>query len=332
MDQTTVRNSPYAIGDDGVGMRPNSYDARYLMCQKLLNSGLSALQIQEIVNAKKMQISEESTSQPEESPRKPSEDMIDTNPLYPNSALEYQLPATYSPAEPIPPQGDRERDGRYSKPYKCKLCEKSFSTPGYLDTHMRLHTGVKPYTCRICHRGFAQRPGYTYHMRTHSGEMRYQCKICFKKFIQIGTLKRHCDTHGIPAKNVEEIIIRLNPTNTMPIPKPLEKEPSLSPDFSTKSVSPSWRPLSTSSQSFPPSFFPNTSLPNLRTQSLSFPIGNPLNTASFLQMQNMMTNQRGYHQPLVQSNSAPFLLNPISQYQAMLQYQQYCNLINAASK
>ena len=48
MDQTTVRNSPYAIGDDGVGLRPNSYDARYLMCQKLLNSGLSALQIQEV--------------------------------------------------------------------------------------------------------------------------------------------------------------------------------------------------------------------------------------------------------------------------------------------
>ena len=45
--------------------------------------------------------------------------------------------------------------------------------------------------------------------------MRYQCKICFKKFIQIGTLKRHCETHGIPAKNVEDIIIRLNPTNFM---------------------------------------------------------------------------------------------------------------------
>ena len=124
---------------------------------------------------------------------------------------------------------EKERDVRYSKPYKCKLCEKSFSTPGYLDTHMRLHTGVKPYTCRICHRGFAQRPGYTYHMRTHSGiimsrnkffklfkgEMRYQCKICLKKFIQIGTLKRHCDTHGIPAKNVDDIIVRLSPTNFM---------------------------------------------------------------------------------------------------------------------
>ena len=45
--------------------------------------------------------------------------------------------------------------------------------------------------------------------------MRYQCKICLKKFIQIGTLKRHCDTHGIPAKNVDDIIIRLNPTNVM---------------------------------------------------------------------------------------------------------------------
>jgi len=318
--------NPYEID----ASRPNSYDARVLMCQKLLNSGLTAFQIQEIVNAKKMQISEESTSQPEESSSK-SDDLTD-NSVYQNSALGSPQRKT------LPGETVISDNVRYCKPYKCKLCEKSFSTPGYLDTHMRLHTGVKPYTCRICHRGFAQRPGYTYHMRTHSGEMRYQCKICLKKFIQIGTLKRHCDTHGIPAKNVDDIIIRLNPANVMPIPKPLEKVPSFSPDFSPKSVSPSWRPLSNSTQSFPPYLAPRNSMPNLNTTNINLPTANPFNnhTASLLQMQSMMSaNQRVNHpQPFVRSNSSySFFPNPITQYQAMLQsYQQYYNLINAASK
>ena len=30
---------------------------------------------------------------------------------------------------------------RAGKPYACKKCGKFFSTPGYLETHMRLHTG-----------------------------------------------------------------------------------------------------------------------------------------------------------------------------------------------
>ncbi|CBY21328.1 unnamed protein product [Oikopleura dioica] len=151
---------PYEIDSQ----RHNSYDVRALMCQKLLNSGLTAVQIQEIVNAKKMQISEESTSQPEESSSK-SDDLTD-NSIYQNSTLGSPQIKMLQGETAI--SDEKERDVRYSKPYKCKLCEKSFSTPGYLDTHMRLHTGVKPYTCRICHRGFAQRPGYTYHMRTHS--------------------------------------------------------------------------------------------------------------------------------------------------------------------
>ncbi|CBY31453.1 unnamed protein product [Oikopleura dioica] len=318
---------PYEIDSQ----RHNSYDARVLMCQKLLNSGLTAVQIQEIVNAKKMQISEESTSQPEESSSK-SDDLTD-NSIYQNSALGSPQIKMLQGETAI--SDEKERDVRYSKPYKCKLCEKSFSTPGYLDTHMRLHTGVKPYTCRICHRGFAQRPGYTYHMRTHSGEMRYQCKICLKKFIQIGTLKRHCDTHGIPAKNVDDIIVRLSPTNFMPIPKPLEKEPS-SPDFSSKSVSPSWHPLTSSSQTFPHYLGPRNSLPNLNsTSSFNIPGANPFNnhTASLLQMQSIMS-QRIPPQPFGRSNSNySFFPNPITQYQAMLQsYQQYYNLINAASE
>ena len=33
------------------------------------------------------------------------------------------------------------REKRYGKQYSCKTCGKLFSTPGYLETHQRLHSG-----------------------------------------------------------------------------------------------------------------------------------------------------------------------------------------------
>jgi hypothetical protein len=165
------------------------------------------------------------------------------------------------------------------------------------------------------------------HSQTTLRHPRHPCQERRRHHHQIEPNKRHGKLFPQNALN-----------SFQPIPKPLEKEPSFSPDFSTKSVSPSWRPLTNSTQSFPPYLGPRNSMPNLNTTNFNLPTANPFNnhTASLLQMQSMMSaTQRVNHpQPFVRSNSSySFFPNPITQYQAMLQsYQQYYNLINAASK
>jgi len=73
------------------------------------------------------------------------------------------------------------------KPYKCTVCEKSFSRSLNLARHentyrreifqssnlarcMRIHTGEKPYTCTVCEKSFSQSSNLARHMRIHAGE------------------------------------------------------------------------------------------------------------------------------------------------------------------
>ena len=42
----------------------------------------------------------------------------------------------------------------WSKPYKCKTCEKTFRLLDYLETNERVHTGKKPYKCKTCDHSF----------------------------------------------------------------------------------------------------------------------------------------------------------------------------------
>ncbi|KAG9260536.1 zinc finger protein 3-like [Astyanax mexicanus] len=82
------------------------------------------------------------------------------------------------------------RDER-PRPYRCDLCDKSYSYAQVLETHRRTHTGERPYDCRFCGRRFNQKCHLKYHEKIHTGEKPHSCSLCGKRFIQKSQMKRH---------------------------------------------------------------------------------------------------------------------------------------------
>lgn len=60
------------------------------------------------------------------------------------------------------------------KKHKCKVCEKRFTRPSSLQTHMYSHTGEKPFACDVegCGRHFSVVSNLRRHRKVHKGEGR----------------------------------------------------------------------------------------------------------------------------------------------------------------
>ncbi|KAH8700785.1 C2H2 conidiation transcription factor FlbC [Talaromyces proteolyticus] len=58
------------------------------------------------------------------------------------------------------------------KKHKCKVCDKRFTRPSSLQTHMYSHTGEKPYACDVegCGRHFSVVSNLRRHKKVHKGE------------------------------------------------------------------------------------------------------------------------------------------------------------------
>ncbi|GAB0088501.1 hypothetical protein DMENIID0001_029430 [Sergentomyia squamirostris] len=101
-------------------------------------------------------------------------------------------------AEPVTQEKD-EADSQKKekeKKYKCKFCEKTFSTIWKLNAHMPFHTGVRKYVCPECGHDFKSRSNLVRHMDVHSS-ISVSCKICFQEFKSCIYLERHMKLHGI---------------------------------------------------------------------------------------------------------------------------------------
>uniref|UniRef100_A0A2S2P182 Zinc finger protein n=1 Tax=Schizaphis graminum TaxID=13262 RepID=A0A2S2P182_SCHGA len=82
-----------------------------------------------------------------------------------------------------------------NKPYRCKICEKSFSLKGSLKTHIWIHMQEKPYKCFICNKSFSQASTLITHKIIHNFDKPFNCDICKKSYAQKVNLKMHMMSH-----------------------------------------------------------------------------------------------------------------------------------------
>lgn len=78
---------------------------------------------------------------------------------------------------------------------KCDICGKSYSTLGYLRSHMRIHTGALPHVCAECGKAFRNGHQLIAHSRVHTGARPYVCEVCGKGFSHRETLLTHSSMH-----------------------------------------------------------------------------------------------------------------------------------------
>ncbi|XP_056268150.1 zinc finger protein 710 [Pseudoliparis swirei] len=81
------------------------------------------------------------------------------------------------------------------KRWKCRMCDKSYTSKYNLVTHILGHNGVKPHACPHCGKLFKQPSHLQTHLLTHQGTRPHKCAVCKKGFTQTSHLKRHMLQH-----------------------------------------------------------------------------------------------------------------------------------------
>ncbi|XP_077566387.1 zinc finger protein 710a [Stigmatopora nigra] len=86
--------------------------------------------------------------------------------------------------------------GEGLKRWKCRMCDKSYTSKYNLVTHILGHNGIKPHECVHCGKLFKQPSHLQTHLLTHQGTRPHKCTVCEKAFTQTSHLKRHMLQHS----------------------------------------------------------------------------------------------------------------------------------------
>ncbi|KAM9823483.1 uncharacterized protein znf366 [Syngnathus typhle] len=86
--------------------------------------------------------------------------------------------------------------GGEQKRWKCRMCDKSYTSKYNLVTHILGHKGIKPHGCHLCGKLFKQLSHLHTHLLTHQGMRPHKCQVCHKAFTQTSHLKRHMMQHS----------------------------------------------------------------------------------------------------------------------------------------
>ncbi|XP_052862821.1 zinc finger protein 883-like [Anopheles cruzii] len=90
---------------------------------------------------------------------------------------------------------DHIRTHTGEKPFKCKVCCKTFHVASSLHAHKKIHNKDQ-HKCPKCPDKFALRSRLKDHIRTHTGEKPFKCKVCSKAFHAARYLHVHKQIHN----------------------------------------------------------------------------------------------------------------------------------------
>ena len=63
-------------------------------------------------------------------------------------------------------------------PYKCNMCQKTFSSSGNLRSHEKNHKKKETQQCKLCDKSFLKKSEFKEPAQVHIEEKQYSCYSC----------------------------------------------------------------------------------------------------------------------------------------------------------